>query len=193
MPDPSTNEPITFDSNIPEYLVPTQTTAMEGVAVTDGPADIQADMSSAFGDPDLESGTGKTVTMSYSAPRIAQGEWSIIPTEVGPYAKAGPTETVDTGMAVLTKTFDASVTSATGDLWLYSVDPSATLNTITVGPGQTATIPVTITASGKPRTVKGTLYVDDAQLLSALSNAGGPLLPNGNEVAAFSYNYSVTK
>lgn len=188
----TTKEPLTGASNELVYLVPTRTAAMEGIAHTDGPADIQADMGYSVGDPDIESGTGKTVTMSYSAPRIGQGLWSITPTEVGPFATAGPAETVDSRMVVLTRTFDSSVTSSTGDLWLSSVDPSATLNTITVGPGETATIPVTITASGQPQTVSGTIYLDDAQLFSVLFNLGS-VLPNGNEVAALPYKYTVIK
>ena len=167
----------------------THTTELAGAATTTGPASIQADMGYFNGDPDIESGIGKTITMDYSNPRISQGVWSVIPTEVGPFSAAGPTETVDTAAAVRTRDFDPSITSSTGDLWLASVDPSATLDTVTVAPGQTETIPIKITASGAPRTVTGTLYVDDANLLDFNQYP----VPNGNEVAALPYSYTVTK
>jgi hypothetical protein len=187
--DPTTSEPITFADNEPQYLVPTHTTELASAAATTGTADIQADMGYFNGDPDIESGTGKTVTMSYSDPTVSQGVWSVIPTEVGPFKTAGPKETVDTAAAVETRDFDTSITSSTGDLWLTSVDPTASLDTVSVAPGQTATIPIKIKASGSPRTVTGTLYVDDANLLDFDFFP----VPNGNEVAALPYSYSVTK
>ena len=57
-----------------------------------------------------------------------------------------------------------------------------------VQPGQTASIPVTITPSGASgATVNGTLYVDDANFILYEVFAQ----PNGNEVAALPYSYTV--
>ncbi len=185
--DSETNAPFTVYDNLPEYLVPTQTTALGAAAQTSGPADIQFDMEAPSGDPDLLSDTGKTVTAGYSTSRVSPGVWDILPTQVGPFTGVPQPEPVDTAMVAQTRDFDPSVSSSTGDLWLTSVDPNATLNTITVDPGDTATIPVHIHATGKSRTVHGTLYVDDAQLFYLY----GGLLPNGNEVAALPYTYTI--
>jgi Peptidase inhibitor I9 len=186
--DSTTQEPLTFEQNIPVYLVPTETSAIGAAASTTGPAAIQGDMGYFNGDPDIESNAGKKITASYTAPAVAPGVWSLDPTEVGPYSAAGPTETVDTQMSAMTRDFDSSVTSATGDLWLLSIDPTASFGTITVGAGKTATIPVQITASGAPRTVTGTLFIDDADLFDIFESP----VPDGNEVAALPYTYTVT-
>ena len=165
--------------NIPQYLVPTRTAAIAGAAQTNGSAPLQADMGFINGDPDVESdGTGTSITMEYSSPWVSPGIWSIVPTEVGPYASAGTPESVDTAMEAEIQAFDTTVKPSTGDLWLESVDPEATFNTITVDPGQHRTIPVTITAPKKAGTYSGRLYVDDAQLFDLF---GAPV-PNANEV-----------
>jgi hypothetical protein len=61
-----------------------------------------------------------------------------------------------------------------------------------VQPGQSVTIPVTITPAGKAGSVvSGTLYVADSSLFSfaALGGEGG--LPLGSDVAAFPYSYTI--
>ncbi len=57
-----------------------------------------------------------------------------------------------------------------------------------VGPGQTGTIPVTITPSAPSGTqVSGTLYIDDASQLGFQGYLGY----EGNDVAAIPYSYTV--
>ena len=186
----STTEPLKTTSSIPLYLVPTNTATIGAAAQTDGTSDIQFDMGAPAGDPDVESTVGKTVTASYSATGgVSQGAWDIAPTEVGPYPAAGTTENVDTVMLARSRPFDTAFNSSTGDLWETSVDPNATLNTITVGPGLTAVIPIQIRPTGSPRTVRGTLYVDDADVFTVFGSAS----PNGNQVAALPYSYTITK
>jgi hypothetical protein len=54
------------------------------------------------------------------------------------------------------------VTSPTGDLELASINPSTTASPVTINPGQTVTVNVTITPDAQAGTVvAGTLYVDD--------------------------------
>ena len=85
-------------------------------------------------------------------------------------------------------TFDPAITSDTGDMWLTSVDPTATFTTDSVNPGQTKVIDVTITPSGPSGTVvSGNLYVDDAQQVQFDS----VLVPNANQVAALPYEYTI--
>jgi len=77
------------------------------------------------------------------------------------------------------------VTSPTGDLWaLVNNVTSGPFSPITINPGQSITIPVTITPSGAPGTVVlGTLYID--------SFVNAPYSLTGNELAAISYAYTI--
>ena len=57
-----------------------------------------------------------------------------------------------------------------------------------VQPGQSATIPVTITPSGASgTTVKGRLYIDDTNLFLFAAFVA----PNGNQVTSVPYEYTV--
>jgi hypothetical protein len=87
----------------------------------------------------------------------------------------------------VTKAFDPAVTSAPGDFWQLAVNPSAVFAPVTINPGQTVTINVTITPSANSGSVvSGYLYVDDV---------AGPLAPygqiSGDELAAIPYEYTV--
>ena len=113
----------------------------------------------------------------------------MFPDQIGPYAVAPTPEPATASASVVTAPFDPAVTSSTGDLWLLGLDANSPLATVTVAPGQTATIPVTITPTGGQRVVSGTLYVDD---FSNIANQYGFLSqPNGSEVAALPYKYTV--
>ena len=93
-------------------------------------------------------------------------------------------------MYVTTAPFDTSVSSPTGDLWPAATNPAAleSLAPVVVGPGQTKTIPVTITPTGASGTqVSGTLYVDDYS--DAL--LGQFYEPTGSQVAAIPYSYTI--
>ena len=88
---------------------------------------------------------------------------------------------------VITKAFDPSVTSTTGDFWSIAETGAFSVTPLVIAPGGTATIEVTITPSAAAGTVvKGTLYVDD--LLAAIP----PLSQlSGDELAALPYEYKV--
>ncbi|MBV9048423.1 MAG: hypothetical protein JOY58_09150, partial [Solirubrobacterales bacterium] len=172
-------------------MAPHHTTSFAEQASTTGPRPILFDSISPAGDPDIGSTAGTSASASFSANPISQGLWSIAPVEVGPFGTApGPSEPVTTSMQVTTNAFDPAVSSFTGDLWLASGDHTqlAKFNPVIVQPGQTASIPVTITPSGASgATVNGTLYVDDANFILYEVFAQ----PNGNEVAALPYSYTV--
>jgi len=186
-----TTAPLTVNKNIPAYLLPTHTTAFTGVASTTGSTPIQFDSAAPAGDPDVGSTVGSTVSASFAANPIAQGLWDIAPTVVGPFGATGaPSEPVDTSMTVAAEPFDSAVSASTGDLWQVGTNPSllSAFSPLIVGPGRTATIPVTITPSGPSGTqVNGTLYVDYADpfvFQNSLDYSGG-------EVASFPYSYTV--
>jgi hypothetical protein len=174
---------------VPEYLVPSDSTTLTELAQTTGSEPIQFDSTSPAGDPDIGSNQGLSVSASLSASPLTPGAWDIAPDEVGPFGSApAPNETADTSMLANAPTFDPAITSDTGDMWLTSVDPTATFTTDSVNPGQTKVIDVTITPSGPSGTVvSGNLYVDDAQQVQFDS----VLVPNANQVAALPYEYTI--
>ncbi|MBV9048438.1 MAG: S8 family serine peptidase [Solirubrobacterales bacterium] len=193
--------PLTGSDVLPLFLVPTHTTAIYPVAQTAGPTPIEFDAQAPAGDPDIGSTTGTSVAGMFTANPVAPGAWDIAPDVVGPFDATGvPSENVTTAMTTTSSAFDPSVSSATGDLWQASADPSALtgLSPVIIGPGQTGTIAVTITPQGSAGShISGTLYVDVEDLFAFQVNpnvvnlsTGNPQ-PNGSEVAAIPYSYTV--
>jgi hypothetical protein len=142
------------------------------------------------GDPDLAS-TAPTagqlcataVSATYAPPggQVTPGGWFAQPSECGPYQAVTQGSATDTA-TVTTLAFDPAVTSDTGDLW-----PDLDVSPVTIAPGATATINLTITPSAAAGTVvTGTLYVDTEQ---DGVPPGDEL--TGSEVAALPYEYTV--
>ena len=188
---PNTTVPLNVSQSIPVYELPTHTTAFTGVATTTGSTPIQFDAGAPSGDPDVISTVGTDVSTSFAADPIAQGLWDIAPDVVGPFGATGAArEPVSTTMNIAAAPFDPAVTSPTSDLWQLSVNPAAAgaFSPVVVGPGQTATIPVTITPTGPAGTqVSGTLYIDDTDLFVFQNFTDF----SGGEVAALPYSYTV--
>jgi hypothetical protein len=178
---------------VPTYLVPSHTTAVK--ATVSSPASLFFDISYPFGDPDLISTQGKTATDSYSAPDIPAGTWSVTPFLVGPTgSKPAKNVTATVSMTATTAAFDPAVSAPTGDLWLGSTDATAGFTPYVVNPGQSVTIPVTITPQGSPgTTVSGTIYVADSSFISGsvTYNLLGGTFPEGSDVASFPYSYTI--
>ena len=177
----------------PAYLVPSHTTAVR--ATTSSTASQFFDLSWAFGDPDLFSSIGKTSAVSYSAPVVSPGDWTITPFLVGPTGP-NPAKPVPatTSVSATTAAFDTTITSGTGDLWRASVNPKAGFRPLVVGPGKTVTISVTITPKGAAGTkVSGTVYLADSSLIPGLATFNGlpGNFPQGSDVAAFHYSYTI--
>jgi hypothetical protein len=188
--NPDTTVPLTAAQNLPAYLVPTHTTQLVGTAGTTGPTPIRFDASAPAGDPDMGSTVGSSALGSLAANPIAPGVWSLVPDVVGAFGVTGaPNEPVHTTMTTTSNAFDASVSADTGDMWQAATDPSVLngFSPVIVGPGQTATIPVTITPQGPAGARAGTLYIDSADLFQF------QVLPafGGSELAAIPYRYSV--
>ena len=62
---------------VPQYLVPSHTTALKATASSSAP--LFFDVTYPYGDPDVISTTGKTATASYSASDVGAGDWAITP------------------------------------------------------------------------------------------------------------------
>lgn len=187
--------PITA-STVPQYLVPTHTTSI--TATASAPAPIFFDYFWNYGDPDLASSStpfSTTATGTFTSSAVVQGEWGISPFQDGP---TGPTPakpvTAQTAMTATSAAFDPTVSSPTGDLWLASVNAGSGFTPYVVGPGQSVTIPVTITPTGASgTTVTGTLYVDDSSPLAGLSGVNGfaGVFPEGSDLGALPYSYTI--
>jgi hypothetical protein len=179
--DPTIALPFPATATGPVWLVPTETSTFTVQQSSTIPADFDAS-ALISGVPEVYGVShGLTAIASLSADRVTQGLWSAAPTPLGP--TNGPVSGSATLAAVAhTKAFDPAVTSDTGDFWLAAGDPTATFSPLILDPGQSATITVTINPTGAKGTkVNGVLYVD------TVSDA----LLSGDELAAFSYSYTV--
>lgn len=181
----------------PMYFVPSHTTSITASVTASVP--IFFDFWQYFGDPDIFSSTPPptdTPSGTFSSSSVEPGLWSISPFQDGPDGKTAlPPATATASMTATSLAFDQALTSATGDLWLTSIDPSTAVDPWVAQPGQTVTIPVTIDPSAAPgTTVQGTIFVDD------VSYAPGyvdwvveelPPAPTASDVAALPYEYTV--
>jgi len=164
----------------PNWLVPTNTDAL--VVGAQGTVPITMDVSWAFGDPDvLGLSSGNNSVAALAAPEVAPGVFFGIPEATGPFT-SGTNGTVNLGAVADTNPFDSAVTSTSGDVWAQSVDPNATYSPVTLDPGQTGTITLTITPSApKGTVVRGFIGVDTFNL--------GTL--SGDELVNIPYTYTV--
>ncbi len=179
----------------PQWIVPTETTVLNAAAEATAPVtfdwapylgNLGGDLN---GDPDLGAiNTGNTAHGTWTGSPVTPGDWMISPALIGPFTAPAPPATVNLAMAATTKAFDRATGSTTGDFWAVEAGQGGTFTPVIVGPGQTTTIYVTITPSGKPGTVvSGTLYLDDASSLSPFGQA----IPAGEELAAIPYKYTI--
>jgi hypothetical protein len=187
---PATNLslPLADTAPEPQWIVPTDTTALTAAATSSAPTTF--DFSPYNGDPD----TGATVSgddasATITAPAgstLTQGDWDIDPQQIGPFGAAGAAPSTTTlTLTATTPAFDPALTSSTGDLWEQGA--AASFAPVIVQPGQTTTLYAVITpTAAKGSVVSGVLYLDDS---SALSNYGPS--PSGDQLAAIPYTYRV--
>ncbi len=181
VPLPASGEP-------PFWFLPTHSASVAVSAVASLP--IQFDYAPATGDPDLGSGpVGTSANGSYAPPAgdLTSGVWFADISESGPYRTAAPAGTATSSMSVQAREFDPAVTSPTEDVEQLGGSPNVPGPFVTINPGQTATINVTITPSAASGTVvSGTLYIDD------LMNGVPPYEDlTADELTGIPYEYTV--
>jgi subtilisin family serine protease len=164
----------------PNWLVPTNTNALAVAA--QGTVPITMDVSWAFGDPDvLGASFGNNSAAALVAPEVAPGFFFGLPEATGPFTTA-TTGTVNLAAVANTNPFDSAVTSTSGDVWAQSVNASAPYSPLTLDPGQTGTITLTITPNAPKGTViHGFIGVDTLNLATAA----------GDELINIPYSYKV--
>ena len=119
-----------------------------------------------------------------SAPELAPNQWFAIPEAQGAFGGGGVgAASVDVGVAVDTNPFDGAVSSSSGDAWVQlTVDNGAAYTPLTLSPGQSGTIQVTITPTAPRGTVvRGFLELETYSSFTA----------SGDEIAVLPYSYTV--
>jgi hypothetical protein len=182
----------------PYYLVPPQTSELH--ASITGSAPVTFDLEYFPGDPDISPGVnspwttgsihGNSASVTLNEPEVSPGEWLLDPAEIGPFLAAGaPLVSASASLSAVTQAFDPTMTSSTGDMWSSFNGLSNGFSPTYLDPGQSTTITVVASPTASPGTVvSGTLYVDDYSVASSFDFD----LPNGDEVAAIPYSYTVT-
>jgi hypothetical protein len=175
----------------PYYFVPTETSQISESLTGSAPVDF--DSSYFPGDPDIEGiQSGDSASVTFSDPEVSPGLWSLNPSEIGPYntTTGAPAVTASASFSAVTKAFDPAVTSSTGDLWPVLEGASGTVSPVYIPAGGSATITVQITPNGASGSNQaGTLYVDDLTIAGFFGLGFGD--PNGDELAAIPYSYTI--
>ncbi|HTZ43165.1 MAG TPA: S8 family serine peptidase [Jatrophihabitans sp.] len=179
----------------PTYLVPPSTTGLTMTAVSSVPAIGELISGgqgiSAIGDLTAAQ-NGSTVSVAKVKENngtVSTGIWYTDVNEVGYVGPEGaPTADSQVNLSAKTLGFDNAVTSSTGDFWSVAVDPNADLgNAVTIQPGQSATITVTITPTAK----KGSIVSGVLNIYTPPSFAYATFNTTGDLLAQLPYTYKV--
>jgi Subtilase family len=172
----------------PEWYVPTQISSISLRAK--GTVPIEFDWGPGQGDPDLfgPPSPGDRAASTYApGGEVQPGYWVAGPDQFGPYPHGAREAEVWLTLKAIGKPFDPAVTASTGDLWLSSVTPVTPFEPVTIRPGRSGEIGVTIRPQGAPGTVvRGVLYVND--YLPSVPPLGQSV---GDELVAIPYKYKI--
>ncbi|MFZ1994584.1 MAG: S8 family serine peptidase, partial [Solirubrobacteraceae bacterium] len=167
----------------PNWLVPPGTDALATVAR----ATLPILMNTQFytGDPDVSGPSWGNVAVNRAfAPELAPGPFVATPDPANPDGANGVPAGSSVNLAALANTypFDPDVTTSTGDMWAQSVNPNAPSTPLTLNPGQSGSITVTFTPSGRRgHRVDGFIGVDTFNRDTF----------SGDEVATIPYEYRI--
>ena len=180
--------------NTPTFLVPPNTTGLIATGTSSVPAlvDLLSGTQGIDVVGDLQAGqNGSTISVAKVAERnttVSTGIWFTDLNEIGPVDENGaPSASARVDLTARTPAFDTAVTSSTGDFWAVTTDLTAsTGKPVTINPGKSATITVTITPTAKVGTVvSGVLNVYTPPAFFAAFNTTGDVL------ATVPYTYTV--
>jgi hypothetical protein len=182
--DAATNVPLPLSISAlpPNWLVPPGTNALTVAA--QGNVPLTLEVGAQFGDPDVEGPSfGNSSLATLRAPEVAPGFFNGLPEPLGPFG-AGPITGATVNLAAVANTyvFDPDVSSSSGDGWAQSIDPNASYTPVSIAPGGSGTIQLTITPSGRRgRVVHGVIGVDTLR----------PDTSSGDEVQMIPYTYRI--
>ncbi len=192
----------------PFYLVPPGTSQVSVAATSSTPA--QLELNGPLGEPDVFGDLGAAqagnltsvarVTEAGGRHQVARGFWGTFVQEIGPFTDAGaPAGTSTLAATAVTQPLDPAVTSAAGDPYAPAFTGQALAGTpVTVSPGRTGAIKVTITPTGKSGTVvHGVLYLVTSAFTGTNTVGGtiagglGGVQTSGDVLAAVPYTYTI--
>ncbi|HEY2505074.1 MAG TPA: S8 family serine peptidase [Streptosporangiaceae bacterium] len=178
-PQVSVPEPMPVTVN-PHFLIPTDTRTLIGVA--HGTTPLSFDMNADDNDPEEQGVSfGDYSVATHSEPELSLGqEWNA-PEPLCPCS--GPITGTSKLVAVaIANPFDSAVSSSTGDAWAQTVSVGAPYTPLTLAPGQSGTITLTITpGAAKGTVVRGFIAVDTYNQATS----------SGDELINIPYTYKV--
>ncbi|MEV0074563.1 S8 family serine peptidase [Amycolatopsis sp. NPDC050768] len=186
-------------ANAPIYSIPPDTSKFTVATSSSVPAQVELQGSAAGIDVlgDLKAAqAGSTVSVATIGEKqgyVTKGIWFASVQEMGPFGPSGaPAGHASYTASIKTAGFDAAVSSSTGDPYDQSVDPNGTGGTpLLVQPGQTVTVTVTITPSGKRgASVTGHLNLVTVPTLPT-GVTGLPQVGTGEVIATLPYSYKI--
>jgi subtilisin family serine protease len=167
----------------PNWLVPPGTDALTVLA--QGTVPITMETSFQTGDPDVGGVSfGNAAVSTLTAPELAPSFYFGLPEATGPFPASGVGSAASADLAAVADTnpFDAAVSASSGDVWALSVNPNAPYTPLSIGPGRSGTITLTIIPSARKGTVvRGFVAVDTFNLVWF----------SGDELTAIPYTYRV--
>jgi hypothetical protein len=188
--------------------VPPGTSQLTVAATSTYPSQIE--LAGPLGEPDVTGDLNSAqsgdltsvarVTEAGGRHQVARGFWGTFVAQIGPFTDAGaPAASSTLTATALTRPLDPSVTSAAGDPYAPGfTDQNPTGTPVTVNPGQTGGIKVTITPSAKSGTVvHGVIYLVTSPFTGndtvggAISGELGAVQISGDVLTAVPYTYTV--
>lgn len=183
------------DHAVTAFIVPPGTTSLTAAAVSSLPALVEL-FSGAQGIDvvgDLKDGqNGSTISVARVTEKtgtVSTGIWYTDVNEIGAVGAAGaPAGTSSVDLSAHTPDFDSAITSSTGDFYDAVTDPSADIGTpLTIAPGATGTVTVTIT----PNAAKGTVVNGVLNIVTPPSIAYPTFNSTGDVITQVPYTYTV--
>ncbi|MER5885265.1 S8 family serine peptidase [Streptomyces sp. NPDC001941] len=141
--------PGTTPDRYPQFLVPADSTRLAVTATSSQPLvlDTQPYVNGFYvGDPDVPGTVGTTARTVVAAPVLAPTTWVCDANLAGPFDGTGTEASVACAASALTRAFDPAAASSTGDPWRTG----STFRPVTVAPGATASVTVTLTPGARP-------------------------------------------
>ena len=172
-------EPLTPNVN-PHWIVPTDTSLL--IAAAHSTLPITFDINSDDNDPEeLGLSFGDNSVASHAAPELAPGQEWAAPEPTCP-CSAAVTGTTNLTAVAVTNPFDSAISASTGDAWAQTVNASAPYTPMTLAPGQSGKITLTITPNARKGTVvRGFIAVDTFNQATS----------SGDELINIPYSYTV--
>ncbi len=139
--------PVTFDSTLPQYVVPPFSSQLKVNTSTTGTTPLAFDLAPYWGSPNIASPASSAPgTTSVTVITPFASLWAPAPSEVGPFGSTAVPESYSTNATVTTLGFDDNAVPDTGNVWDNIVNnANQKLNPLFLQPGESGTMNLTFT------------------------------------------------